>query len=132
MHTPHMPHIMIFPGVDIFIFELEWSWPNFVVTWLKIFKASDSRKKSSQMVLSQVTGNQLISTRDCLFGAKYARMKGALKSLFIAPVRPRSARWEQVKKYVVEISLSPKTFLDLFIETQISSWKRRVIRTPKA
>ena len=57
MHTPHMPHIMIFPGVDIFIFELEWSWLKFVVTWLKIFKPSDSRKKLGQMVLSQVTGN---------------------------------------------------------------------------
>ena len=60
MHTPHMPHIMIFPGVDIFLFlELEWSWLNFVVTWLKIFKPNDSTKKLSQMVLSQVTGNQI-------------------------------------------------------------------------
>ena len=30
----------------------------FVVTWLKIFKPNDSTKKLSQMVLSQVTGNQ--------------------------------------------------------------------------
>ena len=37
--------------------ELEWSWLNFVVTWLKIFKPNDSTKKLSQMVLSQVTGN---------------------------------------------------------------------------
>ena len=37
---------------------MEWSWLNFVVTWLKIFKPNDSTKKLSQMVLSQVTGNQ--------------------------------------------------------------------------
>ena len=37
--------------------ELEWSWLNFVVTWLEIFKPNDSTKKLSQMVLSQVTGN---------------------------------------------------------------------------
>ena len=58
MQRPHMPHIMIFPGVDIFIPELKWSWPNFVVTWLKIFKPNVSTKKLSQMVLSQVTGNR--------------------------------------------------------------------------
>ena len=40
--------------------ELEWSWLNFVVTWLKIFRPNDSTKK-----LSQVTGNQnsLVFTR---------------------------------------------------------------------
>ena len=50
---------MIFPVVDIFIpwVELKWSWLNFVVTWLKIFKPNHSTKKLSQMVLSQVTGN---------------------------------------------------------------------------
>ena len=42
--------------------ELEWSWLNFVVTWLKIFKPNDSTKKLSQMVSSQVTGNR---SRDC-------------------------------------------------------------------
>ena len=42
-----------------FFLELEWSWLNFVVTWLKIFKPNDSTKKLSQMVLSQVTGNRL-------------------------------------------------------------------------
>ena len=40
--------------------ELEWSWLNFVVTWLKIFKPNDSTKKLSQMVLSQVTGNPYV------------------------------------------------------------------------
>ena len=49
---------MIFPGVDTYLFlELEWSWPNFVVTWLKIFKPNDSTKKLGQIILSQVTGN---------------------------------------------------------------------------
>ena len=38
VHTPHMSHIIIFPGVDSLFLELEWSWLNFVVTWLKIFK----------------------------------------------------------------------------------------------
>ena len=38
--------------------ELEWSWLNFLVTWPKIFKPNDSTEKLSQMVLSQVTGNQ--------------------------------------------------------------------------
>ena len=46
------------PVADVTSFlELEWSWLNFVVTWLEIFKPNDSTKKLSQMVLSQVTGN---------------------------------------------------------------------------
>ena len=52
-----MPHILIFSLTFLFL-ELEWSWLNFVVTWLKIFKPNDSTKKLSQMVLSQVTGNR--------------------------------------------------------------------------
>ena len=40
--------------------KLEWSWLNFVITWLKIFKPNDSTKKLSQMVLGQVTGNHAI------------------------------------------------------------------------
>ena len=47
---------MIFSLTFLFL-ELEWSWLNFVVTWLKIFEPNDSTKKLSQMVLSQVTGN---------------------------------------------------------------------------
>ena len=44
---------MIFRELTYLFLELEWSWPNFVVTWLKLFKPNDSTKKLSQMVLCQ-------------------------------------------------------------------------------
>ena len=54
------PTLWYFRELTYLFLELEWSWPNFVVTSLKIFKPNDSTKKLSQMVLSQVTGNPLI------------------------------------------------------------------------
>ena len=62
-YTAYAQHFDI-SGYDIstkltcLFLQLEWSWLNFVVTWLKIFKPNDSTKKRSQMVLSQVTGNR--------------------------------------------------------------------------
>ena len=57
-----LPHIFIYINR-----EFEWSWLNFVVTWLKISKPNDSTKKLGQMTSSQVTCDLKNTTpfRDC-------------------------------------------------------------------